>query len=141
MSNTKECRSTLHPSKIVIANITFLHLVFLCKYRHHILDFFVCLKYIGLDLDLRQWFFLRTPTNIGELQHMKYICDEIILITEYEKLHIYFKTTVVNGIFCWIFLWSLLLIYINWIKIHLEVFKFLVKNSLEICFFSHFFQQ
>jgi hypothetical protein len=33
-------KSTLHPSKIVITNTAFLHLVFLWKYRHHILDYF-----------------------------------------------------------------------------------------------------
>jgi hypothetical protein len=73
----------------------------------------MCLKYIGLDLNLRQSFKKKTPTNIGELQHMKYIYDKIILITKYENLHTYFKTRVVGGIFWWIFLWSLLLIYIN----------------------------
>jgi hypothetical protein len=30
---------------------------------------------------------------------MEYICDEIIIVMEYEKLHAYFKTTVVGGIF------------------------------------------
>jgi len=57
------------------------------------------LKHIGLDLDLKQSFKKKTPTNIDELQHMKYICDEIILITKYEKLHTYFKTRVEGGIF------------------------------------------
>jgi hypothetical protein len=57
------------------------------------------LKYIGLDLDLTQSFKKKTPTNIGEFQHMKYICDELILVMNYEKLHIYFKTRVVGGIF------------------------------------------
>jgi hypothetical protein len=76
------------------------------------LDFFICLKNIGLDLDLRQSF-KKIPTNIGELQHMKYIRDKMILITKYEKLHTYFKIRVVGGIFWWNFLWSLLLIYIN----------------------------
>ncbi len=61
---------------------------------------FVCLKYIGLDLDLRKSFKKKLLTNIGELQHMKYICDEIILVMEYEKLHKYFKTRVVGGMFC-----------------------------------------
>jgi hypothetical protein len=32
-------KSTLRPPKIVVTNITFMHLVFLCKYKHHILDF------------------------------------------------------------------------------------------------------
>jgi len=93
--------------------VAFLHLGFLCKYKHHILDFFICLKYIGLYLDFKKSFFKKIPTNISELQHMKYICEEIILIMKYEKLHTYFKTKVVGGIFWWIFLWSLLLIYIN----------------------------
>jgi hypothetical protein len=57
------------------------------------------LKYIGLDLDLKKSFKKKTLTNIGELQYMKYICDEIILVTEYEKLHTYFNTRVVGGIF------------------------------------------
>jgi len=57
------------------------------------------LNYIGLDLDLKESIFKKIPTNIGELQHMKYICNEIILITKYEKLHTYFKTKVVGGIF------------------------------------------
>jgi hypothetical protein len=60
---------------------------------------FVCLKYIGLDFNLRQSIKRKTPKNIGELQHMKYICDEIIFIIEYEKLHTYFKTKVLGGIF------------------------------------------
>jgi hypothetical protein len=30
---------------------------------------------------------------------MKYICDRIILVIEYEKIEIYFKTRVVGGIF------------------------------------------
>jgi hypothetical protein len=92
-------KNTLRPPKIIVTNIAFLHLVLLCKYKHHILDFFICLKYIGLDLDLRQSLKNKIPTNIGELQHMKYIFDEIILDTKYEKLHTYFKTKVVGGIF------------------------------------------
>jgi hypothetical protein len=27
----------------------------------------------------------KNPTKIDELQHMKYICDEIILVTKYKK--------------------------------------------------------
>jgi len=56
------------------------------------------LKYIAVDLDLRQSIKRKTPKNIGELQHMKYICDEIILVMDYEKLHTYFKTWVIGGI-------------------------------------------
>jgi hypothetical protein len=53
------------------------------------------LKYIGLDLNLIKSFKKKTPINIGELHHMKYICDEIILVMEYEKLH-----TVKNPLRC-----------------------------------------
>jgi hypothetical protein len=60
---------------------------------------FICLKYIGLNLDLRQSFKKKTPTIIGELQHMKYTYDKIILIMEYENLHTYFKTKVVGRFF------------------------------------------
>jgi hypothetical protein len=31
---------------------------------------------------------------------MENICDEIILVTKYEKLQTFFKTRVVGGIFC-----------------------------------------
>jgi hypothetical protein len=57
------------------------------------------LKYIGLDLDFKKSFKKKTLENIGELQHMKYICEEIILVTKYKKLHTYFKTRAVGGIF------------------------------------------
>jgi len=57
------------------------------------------LKNVGLDLNFKKYFKKKNLTNIGELQHMKYICDEIILVMEYEKLHAYFKTRVVDGIF------------------------------------------
>jgi hypothetical protein len=57
------------------------------------------LKYIGLDLDLRKSFKKKTATNIGEFQHMKYICENIIFVTKYEKLHTYFKIRVVGGMF------------------------------------------
>jgi hypothetical protein len=39
-------------------------------------------------------------TNLEEFEHMGYICDEIIVVIEYEKLHIHFKTRIVGGIFC-----------------------------------------
>jgi hypothetical protein len=57
------------------------------------------LKNIGLDLEFKKSFKKKNLTNNGELQHMRYICDEIIFIMEYEKLHTYFKTKVVGGIF------------------------------------------
>jgi hypothetical protein len=37
-------KSTLHPPKIIVTNIAFLHLVFLCKYKHHILDYLYLFK-------------------------------------------------------------------------------------------------
>jgi hypothetical protein len=43
------------------------------------------LKYIGLGLNFKQSFKKKTQTNIGELQHMKYICEEIIFIMKYEN--------------------------------------------------------
>jgi hypothetical protein len=46
------------------------------------------LKYIGLYLNLRKLIKKEIPTNIGELQHMKYICDEIILVTKDENFKI-----------------------------------------------------
>jgi hypothetical protein len=57
------------------------------------------LKYIGLDLDLKHSFEKKIQIKIGELQHMKYIYDEVILVKEYEKLHTYFKIKVVGEFF------------------------------------------
>jgi hypothetical protein len=42
---------------------------------------------------------LKIPTNIEKFEHVEYICDQIILITEFENLNIYFKIRVVDGIF------------------------------------------
>ncbi len=91
-------KSTLCPPKIVVTNTTFLHLVCLCKYRR-ILDYFCLFEVYWIRFQLKTINLKKTPTNIGELQHMKYICDKLILIMKYEKLHTYFKTKVVNGIF------------------------------------------
>jgi hypothetical protein len=44
---------------------------------------------------------------------MEYICDQIIPIIEFENLNMYLKSTIVNGIIGWIFLWCMILIYIN----------------------------
>jgi hypothetical protein len=41
---------------------------------------------------------LKIPTNIEEFEHMEYICDQIIPITKFENLNIYFKTRVADGI-------------------------------------------
>jgi len=49
--------------------------------------------------------FFKNPTNIEEFERIKYICDKIILIIGFEKLHIYFKTKVVGGIFGKMHLW------------------------------------
>jgi hypothetical protein len=81
-----EGKNTLHPL-IVVTNPTFVHLVFIVSINITFWVICICLKYIGLDLDFKKSL-KKTPRNIGELQHMKYICDEIILVIEYEKLHI-----------------------------------------------------
>jgi len=92
-------KSTLLPLKKISQILNFYIWFFYVSIDITIWIIFVCLKYIGLDLDLKQSLKKKTPTNIGELQHMKYICDKIILDTECEKLHTYFKTRVVCGIF------------------------------------------
>jgi hypothetical protein len=40
---------------------------------------------------------LKIPTNIGELEGMEYICDQIILVIEFENLNMFLKSKVVNG--------------------------------------------
>jgi hypothetical protein len=96
------------------------------------------LKYTGLDLDFEKSFKKKNSTNIGELQHMKYICDKIILITKYEKLHTYFKTRVVSGIFGEFLCGH----YYDIHQMNLGPFgslNFLVENSLKICVFFKIF--
>jgi hypothetical protein len=41
---------------------------------------------------------LKIPTNIEEFEYMEYNCDEIILITKFENLNMYFKSRIVDGI-------------------------------------------
>jgi len=41
---------------------------------------------------------LKFSTNIENFEGIKYICDKVILVIEFEILNIYFKTRVVNGI-------------------------------------------
>jgi hypothetical protein len=41
---------------------------------------------------------LKIPTNIEEFECMEYICDQIILVIEFENLNMYFKSRVVDGI-------------------------------------------
>jgi hypothetical protein len=48
-----------------------------------------------------------------KLEQMEYICDKIIHIVEFEKLHIYFKTRILSGIITRILLWCMILICIN----------------------------
>ncbi len=43
---------------------------------------------------------LKKKKTPEKFECMEYICDEIILVIEYEKLHIYFETRVVGGLFC-----------------------------------------
>ncbi len=72
-----------------------------------------CFKYIWLALNLIQSIIFKNPTNIEKIEHMEYICNKIMPVAKFEKLHIYFKTRVVGGIIGWIFSWSMILIYIN----------------------------
>ncbi len=46
----------------------------------------------------------KNSTNNEKLEYIEYIFDNIIHVIEFEKIHIYFKTRVVSGIFGWIFL-------------------------------------
>jgi hypothetical protein len=46
-------KGTLHLPKIVVTNTTFLHLVFLCKYRHHILDYFCLFEVYWIRFGLK----------------------------------------------------------------------------------------
>jgi hypothetical protein len=41
---------------------------------------------------------LKNSTNIENFEHIEYIRDKIIHVTEFENLNIYFKTKVVDGI-------------------------------------------
>jgi hypothetical protein len=43
---------------------------------------------------------LKNAINIEKLEHVKYICDKIIFVIEFENSNIYLKIRVVNGIFC-----------------------------------------
>jgi hypothetical protein len=65
---------------------------------------FVCFKYIWLALNFIYSIILKNSTNIEEFEHLEYIHDKIILVTNIEILNIYFKTKVVDGIFGWFFL-------------------------------------
>jgi hypothetical protein len=46
-------KSTLHPLEIVVTNTAFLHLVFLCKYGHHILDYFCLFEVYWIRFKLK----------------------------------------------------------------------------------------
>jgi hypothetical protein len=41
---------------------------------------------------------LKIPTNIEEFEYMEYNYDQIILITKFENLNMYFKSNIVDGI-------------------------------------------
>ncbi len=47
---------------------------------------------------------LKNSTNNEKLEYIEYIFDNMIHVIEFEKIHIYFKTRVVSGIFGWNFL-------------------------------------
>jgi len=74
---------------------------------------FTCFKSIWLVLDWIKSIILKIPTNIEKFECMEHICDQIILVTKFENLNMYLKSKVVTGILGWIFLWCMILIYIN----------------------------
>jgi len=47
--------------------------------------------------------FLKKSMNIETIECMEYICHKIIFFAKFQNLHIYFKSSVVDGIFVWIF--------------------------------------
>jgi hypothetical protein len=61
--------------------------------------YFVCFKYILLDLDLSLSIISLNPTNIVELERVEYICNKITYFIKFGNLHMYFKIKVVNGTF------------------------------------------
>ncbi len=81
---------------------------------------------------------MKIPTNIEEFEYMEYICDQIIVVTKFENLIIYFKTKVVDGVLGWIFLWYFIDIH----QLNLGQFrnlKFLDEIPLRKCVFWEFF--
>jgi hypothetical protein len=69
---------------------------------------------------------------------MEYICDKIILVTKFEKNHIYFKTRVVSEILAQFFF----MVYdIDILELNLRPLKdlkFLDEISFKKCVFFHF---
>jgi hypothetical protein len=41
---------------------------------------------------------LKIPTNIEEFECMEYICEQIILVAEFEILNMYLKSMIVDAI-------------------------------------------
>jgi len=89
--------NTISPPKIVVTSTIFLYLVFLVTYGDHILDYFCLFKIMFISFIFKLINFLKT-TNVKELDHMKYICDEVILVTKHEKLHIKLHLNCIEGI-------------------------------------------
>jgi hypothetical protein len=65
----------------------------------HVVDYFFFFEEYRIRFRILKIILKEKKTNNGELQHMRYICDEIIFIMEYKKLQTYFKTRIVDGIF------------------------------------------
>ncbi len=70
---------------------------------------FAYFKYIWSALDFIQSIIKKKSTNIEKFECMEYIYDKIILVRKFEKLNIYFKTKVVDGILGWNFLCCMIL--------------------------------
>jgi len=70
---------------------------------------------------------------------MEYICDEIIPITQHEKLDVYFlKTKVVDGIFDEFFLWWMTLVYLIKFK-RIKNSRFFGWKSIQKNIYYHLF--
>jgi hypothetical protein len=69
-------------------------------------------------------------------ERREYICDKIIFITKFENLNIYFKISVVDGIFGWIFF----MVYdIDIHQLNLRKFKDFGWNFIQFNFNFNFF--
>jgi len=80
---------------------------------------------------------LKNPTNIKKFEHMKYICDKIILITKFEILNIYFKIKVVDGMLgrIFLFVYEIDRHQLNFLKF--RKLKFLDEIPFKIYVFLH----
>jgi len=117
-----------HDAKLIVESIIGWKHIKPPQNCNHMYNFFAinCFDNIWISL-LGYFFFLKVylisfrlhvinyveKFNIEEFKCMECIHDKIIPITKFENLNIYFKTRVVHGILGQMFLWCMILIYIN----------------------------